>query len=36
MAERHYRPGVEGLVVNGGVASFDDPGAWAAYRDLLS
>ena len=36
MAERHYRPGVEGLVVNGGVASFDDPDAWAAYRDLLS
>lgn len=32
--ERHYRPGSAGLVVNGGVAYFDDPAAWAAYRDL--
>jgi N-acetylglucosaminyl-diphospho-decaprenol L-rhamnosyltransferase len=36
IAERHYRPGAEGLIVNGGVAYFDDSAAWTAYRDLLS
>lgn len=35
IAERYYRPGMAGLVVNGGEAFFDQPDAWSASIDLL-